>query len=483
MPLSASVSLLLSDRVVFDDGEGGWDVVRGWVRSRGALIEATGRFDPQDRSAVADLPQNRDAELLDFGGRLISPAFVNAHTHLALGFLRGAAGLATASDNMVLQGFFRLEERLTPADVRAFARMGAYESLLHGVGWVWDHYYHGEEVAEALLEVGLGGVVAPTLQDVSGPGHNDSQRQLDATVRIAEATRFSERGVFAAVGPHATDTVSADLWGRAAETANRLDLPLHAHLAQSIEEVRLSHQLTASSPASWLLAEGLLESSPVNVLAHCLFVSQEELAQLEPARDHPVYCPYSQLLFGFPARPDRWEEHGLGWVVATDCSASNDSFNVQKELRFVAGQRTAGVSWSAAEDDFVGSGGLERAEKLWRLRGEAFTRLGPTAEPQRLLDRVWRVPGSLHPGARAGVLEPGALANVAVWDIDHPAFWPATNVLQGLAMGDTTQALHALFVAGREVGEAGDFHRSLVMSVAYVEAREEADHRLRDLLG
>ena len=50
-------------------------------------------------------------------------------------------------------------------------------------------------------------------------------------------------------------------------------------------------------------------------------------------------------------------------------------------------------------------------------------------------------------------------------------------------MGDTTQALHALFVAGKEVGEAGDFHRSLVMSVAYVEAREEADHRLRDLLG
>ena len=32
---------------------------------------------------------------------------------------------------------------MVAADVKAFARMGAYESLLSGVGFVMEHYYHG----------------------------------------------------------------------------------------------------------------------------------------------------------------------------------------------------------------------------------------------------------------------------------------------------------------------------------------------------
>eukprot|EP00971_Amphidinium_carterae_P302339 6007619-Amphidinium_carterae.1 len=35
---------------------------------------------------------------------------------------------------------------------------------------VWEHYYHGMALAEALSETGLAGVVCPTLQDLSGPG-------------------------------------------------------------------------------------------------------------------------------------------------------------------------------------------------------------------------------------------------------------------------------------------------------------------------
>ena len=101
----------------------------------------------------------------DFGDRLITPAFVNAHSHLALGFLRGAAPPSVLRGNMVRQFYFEIEERLEPGDVEAFARMGAFESLLHGVGLVWDHYYHGVSVARALVTTGLAGVVAP---DASG---------------------------------------------------------------------------------------------------------------------------------------------------------------------------------------------------------------------------------------------------------------------------------------------------------------------------
>ena len=59
----------------------------------------------------------------DYGDKLIAPAFVNAHTHLSLGFLRGYDMRAASEGNMVEEFFFEIERRLSPSDVRAFARI------------------------------------------------------------------------------------------------------------------------------------------------------------------------------------------------------------------------------------------------------------------------------------------------------------------------------------------------------------------------
>ena len=76
-----------------------------------------------------------------------------------------------------------------------------------------------------------------------------------------------------------------------------------------------------------------------------------------------------------------------------------------------------------------------------------------------------------------------ALANLAVWDLEHPAFWPSDDPLRALACGDTTQALFALYVAGKAIGTPGDFVRSIVTTGAYREARREAQARLSSLMG
>ncbi|MBM4360473.1 MAG: amidohydrolase family protein, partial [Deltaproteobacteria bacterium] len=118
--------------------------------------------------------------VIELGDKLLAPAFVNAHTHLALGFLRGFDMRAVARGNMVEEFFFTIERRVSPEDVRAFTRIGAYDSLLAGVGLVWEHYYAAEQVAEGLVDAGLAGVVAPTLQDLAGPGKDAWEAQLAA---------------------------------------------------------------------------------------------------------------------------------------------------------------------------------------------------------------------------------------------------------------------------------------------------------------
>lgn len=417
--------------------------------------------------------------LLDLGELLLTPAFVNAHTHLPLAFLRGVDG-ARFQRNLVEDLYFHFESKLSPEDVRAFARMGAYESLLSGVATVWDHYYGETSLAEALVDTGLCGVVSPTLQDLAGPGKDTHERALAATLEIAGSTRFRDAGVFAALGPHATDTVSPALLRAAAALAGKHDLPIHMHLAQSVDELRRVLDREGCSPLELLEREGVLAQRLV--LAHAIFCSRADLGRLESARHCLVFCPSSQLQFGLPADVTVWNELDLRWAVATDCASSNDSMGLQKELRLCLGAGTYRSTGSAAYRRFLANGELTDAETCWQERLASVAQEREHTTSDALLSRVFEVPGSLHPGFRTGIIEVGALANLIAWNTDHPTFWPATDLVRALAVGDTIQAIHTLLVRGEPVGEVGNVHAVLATD-AYRDARTEADQRLAALLG
>ena len=358
---------------------------------------------------------------------------------------------------------------MSRGDVRAFARMGAYECLLNGTGLVWDHYFFAESLVEAFKDVGLGAVVGPTLQDRGGPGAPHWEQQLETTLRLAGDDSLAEHGLAITLAPHATDTVSAELWRRCAELSNSHRLPIHAHCAQSLEELQRRYEEDGCSPVEWLDRLGVLANAPRLLLVHMLYASDSDLDRLDINRHLLGLCPYSQLQFSFPAPLMRWDSFGLRWITATDAGCSNDSMNVQKELRWAGGWRNAPLGASREHARFAEGGGLIAAKQLWATRRERHVTGDELAHPHRLLASVWKDPGRLHPDLRCGVLEAGALANVVVWDLDHPSFWPSKNALRALVYSDTTSAIHAMVVAGRDVGEAGDFERSLIGSETYRE--------------
>src|SRR5690606_31994937 len=98
-----------------------------------------------------------------------------------------------------------------------------------------------------------------------------------------------------------------------------------------------------------------------------------------------------------------------------------------------------------------------------------------------LLRRAWGDGGRLAADGGGG-LRPGALANLVVYDPDHPCFWPGDDVLRTLAYADTSAAIWAMLVAGRWRGQAGDLRRSEVESAAYREALTEPGEGRRALL-
>jgi 5-methylthioadenosine/S-adenosylhomocysteine deaminase len=462
---------LFSERVILTSGS--METVPALVSISDGVIQSVQRT---SRDGLAP-----DASYTDLGDHLLTPAFINGHTHLSMSAFRGI-GLDAMDGNIVEDLYFRLETSITAADVRAFTRMAAYESLLAGVGTVWDHYYHAEAVADALVDVGLTGVVAPTLQDLNGPGVPDLDAQLAATERIATSDAYRRAGVVAALGPHATDTVSDSLWATVGDLADRHALFIHSHVAQSVEEYVRSVEQHGCSPIERLDRLGILDAGQGALLVHGLFVDRADLARLRPERNILGYCPFSQVQFCFPAAVEEWWNAGAPVILGTDCGACNDTMNVQQELRLMANGRAYAVTSSTAGARFIESNGLSEAESLEKVRQETRAARHSMSNPRALLDTVWRTPGQMHQHLPVGDIAPGYRANLTVWDLEHPACWPATDPLRTLTMSDVSSALWGMMINGEWRGEPGRFRESILLSDNFHGAREEADGRLKALL-
>lgn len=465
----------------------------------------------QSRAAF-EAAEHRDLAV-DLGQALVTPSFTNSHTHLPMAGLRGIEGVAQAMGGDVVKDlYFRIEKQLTRDDVRAFARMGAYESVLNGVGFVWDHYYHGSAVAEALKEVGLAGIVAPTLQDMSGPGRHGWSAAIEETLAVADDDCLRQHGIGAAWGPHATDTVSEKLWRELGTLAATHQLPIHAHLAQSPAEcatVSASSTSGCTTPVDLLASAGVLDAPDVRLLlVHGIYVTRADLARLNKDGRHVlVTCPGSHMLFAFPARTDAWLDAGVPVALATDAAASNDGMCVQSELRLLANFDALRTTFSPEAEAFLGSGAEGGADASAQLQALATHRDRTHAHAARardagwVLSTVWDVPGQLHPDRQlqAGRLARGHLANLLVWDTDHPNLWPPAPDPRGALVlcSNVSAALLANMVAGQWVGQGpcsssgavvranlprGAFHQNVLNTPAFQNHTDEATDRLRSLL-
>lgn len=392
------------------------------------------------------------------GDRIIAPAFVNAHTHLALHGCRGLARPELLRGNLVEDLFFEVEKHLTAKDVKAFARVAGLECLLGGVGTVFDHYYHAESTAHAMRDLGLVGLVAPTLQDLAGPGVGLLEQALDTTRALAGGD-WAEAGIHAAVGPHATDTVSRELWRQALDLAEELDLVLHAHVSQSAEETLRSLDRRGCSPLQWLRTEGFLDGPVRQLLVHVLYESADEVLRLDPARHVLGVCPHSQMQFAFVAPVSEWDAAGMEWFIGTDTGASNDRMSLQRELGTLFAIATVGVIGAAKEQLSSRTVDPERIAVLEAARKAASA--SRLHDVQTLLYRAWAAPGRWAPGLHVGEIAAGARAQLIVIDPAHPAFWPASDPLRAFAYGDVPMALWGVIAGGEWVGERGNPHLCL----------------------
>src|SRR5262245_9133651 len=195
---------------------------------------------------------------------------------------------------------------INPETVRWASRLGVAELLRSGVTTLCDMYFYENEVAVVVDELGMRGVLANAHFDVTSTTSAD--RTLAESEQFAARWRDHSR-IVPALGPHAPYTVSPDLYRRVHALAERLDILVVTHLAETQDEDLDIRRLYGRSPIRHLMNLGLVDSRLV--AAHCVWIDSEEINLLAAARAGVSAQPAQQLKAR--QRDCSGPRHAAGW--------------------------------------------------------------------------------------------------------------------------------------------------------------------------
>ena len=390
-------------------------VVRADVRIEGGRFVHVGPGAPRE-----------GAELLEGHRLAVVPGFVNAHTHVAMGLLRGIA------DDVELDGFlealFRVDSRRTEADVEVGARVGVAEMLLGGTTSFLDLYYAEDAVARATEALGARGFLGWAVLDP------DKTTQKGAPLDNAATFLGRWRGhrtVEPLVAPQGVYVCSRETWLGARELAEKHGTLLHYHLSETRREVHEHEARTGRRPVNWLEEIGFL--GPRQVAAHAVWLTGEEIATLARRRVGIAHCASSNLKLASGGVAPVVELRAAGATVGlgTDSVASNNSLSMLREMH-VAGLVQKNQRWDPS---------VLRAQELLDLA---------TVEGAELLGRR----------ADLGSIEVGKRADFSLVRLDHPSVVPARpqTIVSHLAYAMSDEAVDSVYVDGQPVVR----HRTLV---------------------
>ena len=267
-------------------------------------------------------------------GQVLLPGFVNLHTHAAMALFRGYA------DDLPLMRW--LNERIWPAErqfaspefVRDGTLLAAWEMLRGGVTCFNDMYYYPGAAAESARQAGIRAVLGVTVIEFPTAYAADAGDYLAKGLAVRDVWR-DEPLVSFALAPHAPYTVSDRTFERVATLAAQLDLAIHIHLHETIEEIESSVKVHGVRPIERLHRIGML--GPNLVAVHAVHINQHEINQLATNGCFIAHCPTSNMKLASGLAPiGGLLAAGVRIGLGTDGAASNNRLDILQEARLAA---------------------------------------------------------------------------------------------------------------------------------------------------
>jgi 5-methylthioadenosine/S-adenosylhomocysteine deaminase len=308
------------DVMQFKDGKPGFSFQQDIIIN-GEKISA---IHPKDKRSIPEGFISINAESL-----LAVPGMVNTHAHVPMVLFRGSAEDVTL-DAWFNDYIFPMESNLTPSDVYWGALLGIAEMIEAGITNVGDHYFFMNEVAKAVDEAGIRGNLAWAVFE------HDGFEQLEHTLDfIARWQGKAEGRIKTWLGPHSPYLCGPDFLKRCAHEADKLDVGIHIHVAETQEQVNLSQEKYGKSPVELIADAGILDLP--TILAHCLYVDNEDLDIIAGYMAGVAHAPKTYLKAGMGIRSlSEYRSRGIPIGLATDGAASNSTLDLYEQMRLMA---------------------------------------------------------------------------------------------------------------------------------------------------
>jgi len=255
----------------------------------------------------------------------LSPGFVNAHTHVAMSFMKS---LAPQSPNLIRRWMFPIESKLTEEDVYIFSKMGIVECLLGGSTTIFDHYYFPHAIAQAAEELGIRAAIAPTVLSRGGPFSYETL--LSESKSFLTSKKYGTR-IIPVAGPHATDTLEGNRFRKLVEFAQQENLPIHLHVSQTQKEFFQMKKERRMTPIQFLDQIGCFKQP--TLVAHAIYLEPKDFSILKKGKATVAICPSSLALFDQLSPLIEFDKRNISYALGTDSDLCNDTMDILKEIR------------------------------------------------------------------------------------------------------------------------------------------------------
>lgn len=279
---------------------------------------------------IADIGKNSELvqkygkeDIVDGTGMVALPGLIKVHTHTPMTLFRGYA------DDMPLMEWLKkiwaFEAKLNPEDCYWGSLLACLELTSFGVTTFSDMYLFPEEIRKAVQESGLRAVIAPAIFENVNPKCNLKSAR--------EFLKKKSEMIIPALGPHAPYSCTKEELEETAALATETGAMVHTHASETRDEVSRIKKKHRMTPVKYLKSVGLLTEK--TILAHTIWVTDEEIRLIAKAGAKVVHCPISNMKLASGVAPI----HKMGGItvsLGSDGPCSNNNLDMFEEKKAAA---------------------------------------------------------------------------------------------------------------------------------------------------
>jgi 5-methylthioadenosine/S-adenosylhomocysteine deaminase len=367
---------------------------------------------------------------------LVTPGFINAHTHLCMILGRGL-GIDRSLLHWLSEAQIPLMMQFEPEDYAVSMELGAIENLKAGNTTVCEVFFsphYDQEVdlvaARALSSSGIRSTFFRTANDDEFiPGFTESRADIIARTERLAAEWGGDSRTSIGLGPLVPWASSPDAFRDAVDLAERYDTRIHLHTAETPEYNALVQERTGKRNVEMLDDVGALGERIM--LNHCVHLSDGDIELIARSHTHVIHDPTSNMFLASGVSPvPKLRAAGINVGLACDGPACNNGQDMLEAMKDA----------SLLHKVISGDPGILLAADVFAMATTFGAR-------------------SLGLGDTLGSLKPGYLADVLLIDTRVAHMTPLHDPLAALVYSSRPADVRTVIVDGEIVVRDGEVTR------------------------